>query len=69
MNKPQKAKQQRPTAQGFSTYLQNPTPSLVAPVPTILEEVKQHARSLGIKGWNFYTDIEKLQAKIDAIIA
>ena len=69
MNKSQKAKLQRQSVKGFSTYPQVPVPSLVAPAPPSLEDLKQQARSLGIKGWNFYTDPAKLQQKIDAIIA
>ena len=59
----------RQSVKGFSTHPQVPAPSLVAPAPPSLEELKQQARSQGIKGWNFYTDPEKLQAKINSIIA
>jgi hypothetical protein len=38
-------------------------------VSQTLDELKLRARRLGIKGWNFYTNTEKLTAKINQALA
>ena len=38
-------------------------------VSQTLEQLKAQAKELGIKGWNFYTNTEKLTAKINQALA